>query len=527
MSPRVIQMPLSGGDRKHYVRERVEELHRGLVRKAAAAYATADDHLRLAHYTACEEWNARQFIGGNADREYFSEPDTLSRHITEQTCEHCNTYNMLKLTRQLYSWQPDGALFDYYERAHLNHVMAAQNPKTAGFTYMTPLLTGAVRGYSTPADDAFWCCVGTGMESHAKHGESIFWEGESALLVNLYIPADATWRARGAELTLDTRYPFEPTSTLTLGKLARPGRFAIALRVPGWAAGKAAVTVNGRPVRPSFAGGYAIVERSWKAGDAVAITLPLDLRLEATPGDEKTIAVLRGPMVLAADLGTTEGDWASPDPALVGADLLGGFRAGATPATYTTSGVVRPGDLTFVPFYKQYERRSAVYFKRFTEGEWKTEEAAYVAEQARLKDIAARSVDVVHLGEMQPEHDHGLTSDKSWPVSYRNRNGRDARAGGFFEFTMKAKPGPLVLQATYWGEERERDFDIMVDNVKVATQHLGGDAPGKFVDIEYPLPRALTENKAQLKVRFVPHDRSTAGPVFGVVLFTARPGATK
>jgi len=232
-------------------------------------------------------------------------------------------------------------------------------------------------------------------------------------------------------------------------------------------------------------------------------------------------------MVLAADLGTTEGDWASPDPALVGADLLGGFRAGATPATYTTSGVVRPGDLTFVPFYKQYERRSAVYFKRFTEGEWKTEEAAYVAEQARLKDIAARSVDVVHLGEMQPEHDHGLTSDKSWPVSYRNRNGRDARAGGFFEFTMKAKPGPLVLQATYWGEERERDFDIMVDNVKVATQHLGGDAPGKFVDIEYPLPRALTENKTQLKVRFVPHDRSTAGPVFGVVLFTARPGATK
>ena len=466
-------------------------------------------------------------IGGNADREYFSEPDSISRHITEQTCEHCNTYNMLKLTRQLYSWQPDGALFDYYERAHLNHVMAAQNPKTAGFTYMTPLLTGAVRGYSTPADDAFWCCVGTGMESHAKHGESIFWEGDGTLLVNLYIPADATWRERGAALTLDTRYPFEPTSTLTLAKLAKPGRFAIALRVPGWAAGKAVVAVNGRPVRPSFASGYAIVQRSWKAGDAVAITLPLELRLEATPGDEKTIAVLRGPMVLAADLGTTEGDWASPDPALVGADLLGGFRASATPAVYTTSGVVRPGDLTFVPFYKQYERRSAVYFKRFSEGEWKTEEAAYVAEQARLKDIAARSVDVVHLGEMQPEHDHDLTSDKSWPVSYRNRNGRDARAGGFFEFTMKAKPGPLVLQATYWGEERDRDFDIMVDNVKVATQHLDGDAPGKFVDIEYPLPRALTENKTQLKVRFVPHDRSTAGPVFGVVLFTARSGAAK
>ncbi|CAN5283453.1 glycoside hydrolase family 127 protein [soil metagenome] len=466
-------------------------------------------------------------IGGNTDREYFSAPDTIANHITEQTCEHCNTYNMLKLTRHLYSWQPDGALFDYYERAHLNHVMAAQNPHNAGFTYMTPLLTGAVRGYSTPADDGFWCCVGTGMESHAKHGESLFWEGDRALLVNLYIPAEATWKARGAALVLDTQYPFEPTSTLTLARLAKPGHFPILLRVPGWANGKALFTVNGVAVTPGFARGYAVIERNWKAGDAVAITLPLDLRIEATPGDDKTIAILRGPMVLAADLGTTEGDWNGADPALVGDDLLAGFTPGAQSATYTTSGVARPGDLTFVPFYRQYERRSAVYFKRFSEGEWKTEEAAYNAEQARLKDIAARSVDVVHLGEMQPEHDHGLTSELSWPVSYRNRNGRDARAGGFFEFTMKAKPGPLILQATYWGDERGSDFDIMVDNVKIATQHLGGDQPGKFMDVEYPLPIGLTQGKQQLKVRFVPHEKRSAGPVFGVVLLSAKPAAAQ
>ena len=128
-------------------------------------------------------------IGGNADREYFTAPDTLSAHITEQTCEHCNTYNMLKLTRHVYSWTPDASYFDYYERAHLNHVMAAQDPATGGFTYMTPLMTGSRRGYSSPSRDAFWCCVGTGMESHSKHGDSIFWEGDGTLLVNLYIPA--------------------------------------------------------------------------------------------------------------------------------------------------------------------------------------------------------------------------------------------------------------------------------------------------------------------------------------------------
>jgi DUF1680 family protein len=466
-------------------------------------------------------------IGGNADREYFAEPDTIAAHISEQTCEHCNTYNMLKLTRQLYSWRPEGALFDYYERAHLNHVMAAQNPRTGGFTYMTPLLTGADRGYSTNEDDAFWCCVGTGMESHAKHGESIFWEGEGTLLVNLYIPAEAQWKARGAALKLETRYPYESESRLTLTKLAKPGRFAIALRIPAWAGADAKVSVNGQAVAPEMAGGYALVDRRWRAGDVVAITLPLDLRLEATPGDAGTVAVVRGPMVLAADLGPSSDPWKGVDPALVGEAVLTGFQPTAPEkAVYVARGVGRPGDLTFVPFYSQYERRSAVYFKRFTEGAWKTEEAAFLAEQARAKDISARSVDVMHLGEMQPERDHNLTSELSYPVAYRNRNGRDARSGGFFEFDMKLRPGPLILQATYWGDERKRDFDILVDNVKVASQHLEADHPGKFFDVEYPLPEALTKGKTKVKVRFVPRDRSTAGPVFGVQLFAAKPVPT-
>jgi DUF1680 family protein len=219
----------------------------------------------------------------------------------------------------------------------------------------------------------------------------------------------------------------EPESRLTLTALAKPGRFPIALRVPAWANGQAVVTVNGQPFTPVIAKGYAIVDRRWKKGDMVAITLPLDLRIEATPGDENTIAVLRGPMVMAADLGPNETKWDSADPAMVGENLLANFtQTDATRATYATRGVIRPADLGFVPFYSQYERRSAVYFKRFTETAWKSEEAAFVAEQAKARDIAGRSVDVMHLGEMQPERDHGLTSELSYPVSYRGRNGRDS-----------------------------------------------------------------------------------------------------
>ncbi len=464
-------------------------------------------------------------IGGNADREYFTAPDTLAAHITEQTCEHCNTYNMLKLTRHVYSWTPDASYFDYYERAHLNHVMAAQNPATSGFTYMTPLMTGSQRDFSSPDHDAFWCCVGTGMESHARHGDSIFWEGDGTLLVNLYIPAEATWSARHARVKLETRYPMQPESRLTLTSLRKPGKFAIALRVPGWAKGNATVAVNGRNVEPAMSKGYAIVDRNWKQGDVVAITLPLDLRIESAPGDESTIAILRGPMVMAADLGPAADKWDQPDPAMVGENLLGGFKA--TPnqerVSYATQGVIRPANLTFVPFYSQYERRSAVYFKRFSEDQWKAEQAAFMAEQQHLKDIAARSVDVMHLGEMQPERDHNFVSQISYPVVYRGRQGRDARSGGYFEFTMKTKPVPLVLMATYWGDERGNTFDILIDDVLLATQQLKANKPGKFFEVEYPIPEALTKGKASLRVKFVPHNRSTAGPVFGVTLFTQKP----
>ncbi len=472
-------------------------------------------------------------IGGNGDREYFFEPDTISKHITEATCEHCASYNMLKLTRHLYAWRPDASYFDYYERAHLNHVMAQQNPKTGMFTYMTPLFTGAAREWSD-AENTFTCCHGTGMESHAKHGDSIYWEGPAAasptLFVNLYIPSTVTWMRGGADLRLDTKYPFDGTATLSLSKLKRPIRAKIALRVPGWAS-SAAFKINGKPASVARRNGYAVIDRVWAAGDRVELDLPLDLRVEATRDDEHVVAVLRGPMVLAADLGPADQPYNAAEPALVGADIAAGLKPVAIDkATYITSGIGRPGELTFVPFYSQYERRSAVYFKRFTDAEWVTEEAAFKAEQARQKDLAARSVDVMYLGEMQAERDHDLQSDVSWPGTYRGRNGRDAREGGFMEFHMKTVKdgnpvGPLTLQATYWGDDR-CGFDILIDGQKAVTVvHRSAPHPGAFFDEDYPIPAGLTAGKRSVLVRFKPHDDASTGMIFGVRLFTAAPTA--
>jgi DUF1680 family protein len=461
-------------------------------------------------------------IGGNGDREYFQAPNSISKHITEQTCESCNSYNMLKLTRRLYAQDPKASYFDYYERTHLNHILAQQNPKTGMFAYMTPLMSGEARAYSKPFDD-FWCCVGTGMESHSKHGDSIYWrQGRDTLFVNLYIPSVLSWTDQGARFDLSTDYPASGQIRFSVLERRRKAPFTLALRAPAWASG-VEVSVNGAPLPAQPAGdGYIRLRRAWRAGDVVELNLPLRPRLEPTADDPSTLAILHGPLVLAADLGPADQPYGGVAPALVGASVLEGLAPiQGQPGVYRTQGTGRPADLTLSPFAALHERRTAVYFKSFTPAGWQAEQAAYLADQTRAQALAARSADVMHLGEMQAERDHDLTSDISYPVVYRGRNGRDARSGGYFQFRLKTRPGPLVLQATYWGEERNRSFKILVDGVAIAADQLTGDHAGAFFERDYPVPLALTQGKASILVRFAPDPDHTAGPVFGVRLFTA------
>ncbi|WP_044102572.1 glycoside hydrolase family 127 protein, partial [Xanthomonas citri] len=238
-------------------------------------------------------------IGGNGDREYFQQPDSISKFLTEQTCEHCASYNMLKLTRHLYQWGPQAELFDYYERTLLNHVMAQQHPRTGMFTYMTPLLAGEARGWSSPFDD-FWCCVGSGMEAHAQFGDSIYWQDGQGVYVNLYVPSTVR-DAAGLNMTLHSALPEQGSASLRIDG-APPAQRTLALRVPGWAQ-QPHLQLNGQPVDGSASDGYLRITRVWQPGDTLSLSFDMPLRLESTPDDPAWVSVLRGPLVLAVDLG--------------------------------------------------------------------------------------------------------------------------------------------------------------------------------------------------------------------------------
>ncbi|MEZ5429074.1 MAG: glycoside hydrolase family 127 protein [Pyrinomonadaceae bacterium] len=463
-------------------------------------------------------------IGGNSDREYFQSPDTISRYITEQTCESCNTYNMLKLTRHLFGWNPRSAYFDYYERAHLNHIMAHQNPKTGMFAYMIPLMSGTAREYSSEFND-FWCCVGSGMESHSKHGDSIYWRGDDHLIVNLFIPSTLEWSEKGAGFELSTDYPEGEEVRFSVARLTAPSKFSVALRIPAWCP-EASLRLNGKPVRITNQNGYAVLKRTWKKGDLLALTLPMKPRLEPTKDDPQVVAFLRGPSVLAADLGPAAAPFEGTAPALVGTDLIRSLaQVEGQPAAFRTRGSGRPEDILLRPFYSQWERRTAVYFKRFTDDQWKAQRMADEREAARLRDLEARTVDLLALGEAESEKAHSLDSKFSYPVSYRGRSGRDARTGGYFEFEAKvSREKPLRLRAAYWGEERNRKFYISVAGKRIASEYINAEKAGEFIERDYPIPPEAIEGKTSAVIRFEPEPGHTAGPVFGVRIFFAKEG---
>ena len=191
---------------------------------------------------------------------------------------------------------------DYYERTLFNGILGSQDPQSGMMTYFQATRPGYVKLYCTPFD-SFWCCTGSGIENHAKYGDSIYFHDADSLYVNLFIASTLRWRERGVQLTQTTRFPDESTTQLTL-RLARPSQFIVRLRQPSWCA-QARVAINGAN-RTSYGtpGAYIELRREWRDGDRIDVELPMRLHFEPLPRSPDVAALMYGPIVLAGQLGT-------------------------------------------------------------------------------------------------------------------------------------------------------------------------------------------------------------------------------
>ncbi len=508
---------------------------------AARLYAlTGEERLkRLARFFWERVVRERTFVqGGHGDNERFFAPDRFTEHLTSRTAETCNTYNMLKLTRHLFAWDARAADADFYERALYNHILASQHKETGMMIYLCSLKPGHFKVFNTPYD-SFWCCTGTGMENHAKYGDSIYFHDEQGIYLNLFVASQLEWPEKGLVVRQETAFPEEARTRLRF-QTAAPVQLVIRVRHPWWAESALKISVNGRR-HPSTSkpGEWALISRRWVTGDVLQVEFPMRLRLESLPGDTNRVAVLYGPIVLAGALGKEGMDPPAPFgrgqldfdglppadvPSLVAPDLrpeswfrklAGSLRFRARAGLFRATPGDSPASPDLLPFYDLWDQRYTIYWRYFTPQNWQSAIRQFRFDEQQLRALGDRVLDRLRLGSIRDERDHHFQGQGSTTGELGLRRFRQAAPRGWFAFRMKVDPVRAVeLVCRYWGGHRDRSFDILAGDVKIASQSLSGEKPGEFLEMRYPLPPAVTAGKDFVIVKFQARDKQGAGPLF-------------
>ncbi len=283
---------------------------------------------------------------------FISEPGTLYENGLSAggQNETCGTYNMLKLTSDLFMFDQRGELMDYYERALYNDILASVAENTPGNTYHISLRPGSVKQFGNPNMTGFTCCNGTALESSTKLQNSIYFRSKNnnALYVNLFVPSTLQWTERKVTVEQTTNFPKEDNTRLTI---KGSGKFDVNVRVPGWATKGYFVTINGKEQKlAAKPGSYLKISRTWKDGDVIELKMPFQFHLDGIMDQQNIASLFYGPILLAAQETEARKDWRKVT--LDAEDLGKTIKGDPQQLEFTIDGVV------FKPFYETYGRHS-------------------------------------------------------------------------------------------------------------------------------------------------------------------------
>ncbi|MDE3182893.1 MAG: glycoside hydrolase family 127 protein [Bacteroidota bacterium] len=485
-------------------------------------------------------------FGGNSRREFFPGSDASMDFINDvEGPESCNSYNMLKLTEDLFRRHPLAKYMDYYERTMYNHILSTQNPETGGYVYFTPVRPRSYRVYSAP-NEAMWCCVGTGMENHGKYDELIYTHSHDSLYLNLFVASELNWRDKGISLRQETKFPYEEKTKLLVTNGA--AEFSLLIRYPYWVSdGAMKIWVNGKPISVNaHPSSYVAIKRHWKKGDKVEVLLPMHNHIEHLPNVPTYIAIMHGPILLGAETGTQDLKGLIADDSRWGQipggkklpldkapilieDTIQNIDNDLTPVkneplhfTFQNVKMINPGKLVLLqPFYQIYDARYMMYWLALTNKGYKSYLDSIAKSEKEKLELDKRTVDYVAPGEQQPEEDHQMQGNKSHSGSANDHFYRDASDSGYFSYNLTTNRNTnLSLLVRYWGAEwGNRKFDIYIDDQKLITEdNTGKWNQSKFFDITYPIPELMLQGKDHMRVRFQALAGNTAGGVYYVRL---------
>lgn len=483
-------------------------------------------------------------IGGNSVSEHFNPVNDFSSMIKSiEGPETCNTYNMLKLTGQLFATLPKSYYMDYYERALYNHILSTENHDKGGFVYFTPMRPGHYRVYSQP-QTSFWCCVGSGMENHAKYGEMIYAHTNKDLYVNLFIPSVLKWAEKKMVLKQENNFPQNP-STKLIFETAPKSEINLKLRAPEWTnASQIIVSINSKNIHvPVDADGYININRKWKKGDAVEMKMPMHLTAEQLPDQSDYYAFKYGPVVLAAPYGKENQQGLLADDSRGGhiahgpqiplneIPVIEGNASEVLDHAQPVNGInlsfningLYPSDkfgkgLQLVPFYTIQEERYILYWPQADRDKIQAVQKQRAQEEAETRKLDLITADKIQLGEQQPESDHFFESKDSNTGYMEDRHFRDAK--GWFSYRMK-NPGKnaAYLYVLYFDNNAGRMLNAEINGKKVFAKKLEGKAGNAPQYLLLPVPDS-DKNKESLTVKFSAEDQAMTSRIIEVRILT-------
>lgn len=478
-------------------------------------------------------------IGGNSVREHFHPGNDFSSMFhSEQGPETCNTYNMLRLTKMLYQTSGERQYIDFYERALYNHILSTQDPVQGGFVYFTPMRAGHYRVYSQP-QTSFWCCVGTGMENHARYGEMIYGFRDNKLYVNLFIPSTLNWKEKGVQIEQQNNFPEEEGTTILITS-ATDSNFTLHFRCPEWVhQSEIHLTVNRKEVPLVIQDGYITLRNKWEKGDQIHLRLPMHLQAVTPPDKEQEYSFLYGPIVLAAEIGTQDqtGLFANESrgghiaagpqyplsqmPVIVGTPdsiLQHLVKQADKSLSFSLHGNIYPSryeGLKLVPFYRLYECRYAIYFPLISKDKLKQQEENLARTEQSHAELERRTIDKVICGEQQPESDHFI---KMWYSNTGVDQGIHWRATqGWFTYLFKNKEKTAKQIQVTFRPERNKDFRIWVNDEEIK-RIKNQDSERKDIYF-FALPESIIHTE-QLEIKIAPADSKTTPHIYELRLLS-------
>lgn len=474
--------------------------------------------------------NHTYITGGNSEWEHFGESRILDAERTNCNCETCNTYNMLKLARELFRLTADKKYADFYENTFLNAIMSSQNPKTGMTMYFQPMATGFFKVYSTPFD-SFWCCTGTGMENFTKCNDSIYFHNEDTVFVNQFITSRLDWQEKGFVLEQNSDIPNSEKTTFTI--TSSRGDVKLAVRIPDWSAGKIKVLVNEDDVKPEVKNGYIML----KVNDRDKIQLSIPMKVAAYPlyDNEHCIGLKYGPVVLSAELGTED-----MEESKTGVDVTIATRNISIKDFITVDdgdvdkwienindNVVRINDgvrfhlkgtdsdgLVFSQHYRQHKERYGIYWNMVEKDSKALQK--HIAHEKNKKRRERVAIDSIPVGNDQYELLHNIKGENTGAGTFNGLNLRHAWSDeGWFSYDMKVddtKKNYLLVK--YFGPNEGRTFNIYVDDKLLIEETIMDKNHGDFYDEYYELPEKIIKGKEIINVKFAVRGDSWVGGIF-------------